>query len=161
MRSRARSISAPSALTSLSASKAAVLAFSALCSMLERLLAGRRRAPTPTPRACARECSRPADDSTCARRSTCSVTTCSRNLWDASCSTRSSSSAAVRDVALGLGRLTLERARVRSISLTMSVTRSRFCRVSSILRSACLRRCLYLVMPAASSMKSRRSSGAS
>ena len=35
----------------------------------------------------------------------------------------------------------------------MSVTRSRFCRVSSILRSASFRRCLYLVTPAASSMK--------
>ena len=44
-------------------------------------------------------------------------------------------------------------------SWTMSATRSRFCWVASIFRSAASRRCLYLVMPAASSMTARRSSG--
>ncbi len=41
----------------------------------------------------------------------------------------------------------------------MSPTRSRFCRVWSIFSSACFFRALYLVMPAASSMSMRRSSG--
>ncbi len=41
----------------------------------------------------------------------------------------------------------------------MSATRSMFCCVASIFRSAASRRFLYLVMPAASSMMARRSSG--
>jgi hypothetical protein len=53
----------------------------------------------------------------------------------------------------------LSDARLRWISETMSPTRSRFCRVSSIFCSACFFRALYLVMPAASSMSMRRSSG--
>ena len=41
----------------------------------------------------------------------------------------------------------------------MSATRTRFCCVASIFRSAASRRFLYFVMPAASSMIARRSSG--
>ncbi len=63
-------------------------------------------------------------------------------------------------VLLGLLRLALERVEAASTApATMSVTRSRFCSVVSIFRSAALRRALYLVTPAASSMKARRSSG--
>ena len=47
----------------------------------------------------------------------------------------------------------------RRISPSTSVTRSRFCSVDSIFDSASRRRALYLLMPAASSMSVRRSSG--
>ena len=46
-----------------------------------------------------------------------------------------------------------------SSSETMSATRRRFASVASIFRSAALRRALYFVTPAASSMMLRRSSG--
>ena len=66
----------------------------------------------------------------------------------------------VGDVALGLRRLALERRRGCARSRRRCrPTRSRFCCVSSIFCSACFFRALNLVMPAASSMSRRRSSG--
>jgi hypothetical protein len=64
-----------------------------------------------------------------------------------------------RAILLGLLRLAPEESRRFSSSDTRSATRRRLASVASSFRSAALRRDLYFVTPAASSMMLRRSSG--